>query len=84
MSDQNKTIHLQYYAILREKRGASQESIQTQATTAKQLYQELKIQHNFPLDLDSLKVAINDEFSNWDQPLKENDTITFIPPVAGG
>ena len=32
-----------------------------------------------------LRVAINDEFCDWSQPLAEpGDRVVFIPPVAGG
>jgi molybdopterin synthase sulfur carrier subunit len=31
-----------------------------------------------------LKVAVNEEFAAWDQPLAGGDRVVFIPPVAGG
>jgi molybdopterin converting factor small subunit len=31
-----------------------------------------------------LKVAVNDEFRDWDTPLAAGDRVVFIPPVAGG
>ena len=31
-----------------------------------------------------LKVAINTQFGEWDAPLREGDTVVFLPPVAGG
>jgi molybdopterin converting factor small subunit len=31
-----------------------------------------------------LKVAVNDEFSDWAQTLADGDRVVFIPPVAGG
>ena len=80
----NKTIHLQYFALLREERGLSNETIETKAATALELYEELKEQHGFRLSSELLRVAINDEFKRWDSPLKTNDTVVFIPPVAGG
>ena len=27
---------------------------------------------------------VNDEFGDWSQPLKDGDTVVFLPPVAGG
>ena len=79
-----KTIHLQYFALLREERGLSSETIKTQAQTALALYEELKKRHGFNFSANLLKVAINDEFQNWKTPLKSSDTVVFIPPVAGG
>jgi molybdopterin converting factor small subunit len=29
-------------------------------------------------------VAINAEFRDWQSPLKDGDSVVFIPPVAGG
>jgi molybdopterin converting factor small subunit len=31
-----------------------------------------------------LRVAVNGEFGDWEQPLAEGDAVVFIPPVAGG
>ena len=31
-----------------------------------------------------LRVAVNSEFGEWEQPLSEGDSVVFIPPVAGG
>lgn len=79
-----KRIHLQYFAVLREQRGLKSETVKTKSATAKELYKELKKMHGFQLSLEILKVAINNEYKGWDTPLKDNDTLVFIPPVAGG
>jgi len=31
-----------------------------------------------------LKVAVNEQFSDWSHLLRDGDTVVFIPPVAGG
>jgi molybdopterin-guanine dinucleotide biosynthesis protein A len=77
-------IKVQYYAILREQAGRSEETVATAARTPRDLYVELQRRHPFSLDADSLRVAINAEFSDWSQPLTEGDAVVFIPPVAGG
>ena len=79
-----KTIHLQYFAILKDKRGEARESLQTEANTPAQLYGELQSRYHFPLSVDRLRVAINEEFSDMETPLQDNDEIVYIPPVAGG
>jgi molybdopterin converting factor small subunit len=79
-----KTIVIQYFALLREQRGCGQESMTTTADTPLALYRELRNCHHFTLDTDHLRVAVNQEFSTWDRKLENNDTIVFIPPVAGG
>ncbi len=77
-------IKVQYYAILREQAGRSEETVATAARTPRDLYAELARRHPFSLDADSLRVAINAEFGEWSQPLAEGDAVVFIPPVAGG
>jgi molybdopterin synthase sulfur carrier subunit len=77
-------VTVQYFAILREQRGLAEESLETTATTAVGLYEQLSPQTGFTLPAKSLRVAINDEFAPMDQPLKDGDTVTFIAPVAGG
>mgnify|MGYP001590754637 CR=1 FL=1 len=79
-----KIIHIQYYALLREERKKSSEKVLTQAKTVKELYQELRTKYHFKLNTDVLKVAVNDAFSDWNMKLKNEDTVIFIPPVAGG
>jgi molybdopterin converting factor small subunit len=80
----DKTINVQYYAILREERGVGAEAVSTAAATPDDLYRELKERHGFTLRQDQLKVAVNESFSAWDANLKDGDTIVFVPPVAGG
>jgi molybdopterin-guanine dinucleotide biosynthesis protein A len=77
-------IKVQYYAILREQAGRSEETVATAARTPLDLYSELQRRHPFSLGAESLRVAINAEFSDWSQPLTEGDAVVFIPPVAGG
>jgi molybdopterin-guanine dinucleotide biosynthesis protein A len=79
-----KTVRIQYYAILREQAGRSDETLDTSAGTPAELYAELKQRHPFQLGPAQLKVALNSEFSDWQTPLKHGDTVVFIPPVAGG
>jgi molybdopterin-guanine dinucleotide biosynthesis protein A len=79
-----KTVRVQYYAILREQAGRSEETLDTSAGTPAELYAELRQRHPFQLTSAQLKVALNSEFSDWQTPLKHGDTVVFIPPVAGG
>ncbi len=84
MNTGSKTIHIQYFALMREERGLSKESYATDASNAQELFEELKQKYNFSLDSERLRVSINDQFENWNHALRENDSIVFIPPVAGG
>ncbi|MGH8211463.1 MAG: NTP transferase domain-containing protein [Steroidobacteraceae bacterium] len=79
-----KRIKVQYYAVLREQAGRSDEALVTAARTPRELYEELKARHPFSLAPEMLRVAVNAEFGDWTQTLADGDAVVFIPPVAGG
>ena len=78
------TLHIQYFAILREQRGLTQETLTTTAATPTALYAELRTRHAFTLPADRVRAAVNDEFVAATALLRDGDLIVFIPPVAGG
>lgn len=78
------TVSIRYFALLREQRGASSESLETAAATPTALYNELRERHGFTLPADRVRAAVNGEFVPADAPLPSNAEIVFIPPVAGG
>jgi sulfur-carrier protein len=78
------TIHVQYFAALREQAGRAGETLATGSGTAAELYDELRTRHGLGLPRSMLKVAVNEEFAAWDRPLADGDRVVFIPPVAGG
>lgn len=77
-------LHIQYFAILREQRGVSQEKLATTAATPGALYDELRTRHQFTLPADRIRAAVNDTFVDAAAPLHDGDRVVFIPPVAGG
>jgi molybdopterin-guanine dinucleotide biosynthesis protein A len=77
-------VKIQYYALMREQAGRSEETLQTSAATPADLYDELAARYGFTLSREQLKVAVNSEFSDWSRKLAANDAVVFIPPVAGG
>lgn len=79
-----REIRVQYYALLREQAGRSDERLTTRARTPRELYVELAARYPFTLPAEMLRVAINTEFGEWSQPLNAGDAVVFIPPVAGG
>jgi len=79
-----RALRVQYFAILREQAGQSEETLDSVARTPRELYAELRARHRFTLDPEFLRVAVNTEFGDWDQMLAAGDTVVFIPPVAGG
>jgi len=84
MMSESRRITVQYFAILREERGCSEEEIDTPAASALELFEELRQRHGFSLETDRFKVVINEEFRDWSEPINDGDTIVFVPPVAGG
>jgi len=83
-TSRQKTVYLNYYALLREESGVFSEPYVTSALTVGELYQEIKNRYGFGVPDESLKVAINDAFSSWQEPLNTGDRVAFIPPVSGG
>jgi len=79
-----KNVSIEYFAILREQRGAASERLATGAPDATALYEELRARHRFTLPAENVRVAINGEFAPWTSALREGDEVVFLPPVAGG
>ena len=78
------TLHVKYFAILREQRGLSEEKLTTVAATPAALYDELRGRHRFTLPGDRVRAAVNDAFVDSTASLRDGDRVVFIPPVAGG
>lgn len=76
--------HISYYGMLAERRGLSDESLQSHATTPRKLYQEIDSRHQLGLAVTDMRAAVNDEFVSWDHPLNDGDRIAFLPPMSGG
>lgn len=78
------SISVKYFASLREAAGREQETFETPCATYADLYRHLAEKHSFSLPLKLIQVAVNDEFASLDSPVRANDRVVFIPPVAGG
>jgi molybdopterin converting factor subunit 1 len=79
-----KKIAVHYFAVLREQAGTRAETVETQAETALQLYEELKAKYSFTLPASLVKAAVNLELRDAASPICDGDQVVFIPPVAGG
>lgn len=82
--DVSREITVEYYAQLREQAGISREIVHTRAGDPASLYDEVARRHGFTLPRAMLKVAVNAAFAEWNQKLRDRDTVVFVPPVAGG
>jgi len=79
-----RRVQVRYFAVLREQAGCSDEALETTARTPEELYEELRARRGLLLAPQFLRVAVNDEFSDWRHTLADGDTVVFLPPVAGG
>ena len=78
------TIHITYFAALRDAIGYAEETLTTEMITANALFHELSAKYRWPFSETDVQVAINDRYQSTDTLLKEGDRVVFIPPVAGG
>ena len=75
---------VRYFALFREQAGCDSETVDWQGGTAAELFRLMTGRHpNLRTEAAAL-VAINDEISDWQTPLKDQDEVLFFPPVAGG
>ena len=75
---------VRYFALFREQTGCASEMVEWRGGTAAELFQLMsKKQVALKTEAAAL-VAVNDEMTGWETPLKEDDVVLFFPPVAGG
>ncbi len=79
-----KHITVRYFASFREAAGIDQESLETDAASAGDLFRSLEHRHGSSEPMGHCKVAINDEMADWNDPVNDGDTVLLFPPVAGG
>ncbi|WP_299424263.1 molybdopterin converting factor subunit 1 [uncultured Shimia sp.] len=77
-----------YFAWVRERIGIPKEKVETNATTVMQLVEELKTrEERYEVafsDLSALRVAIDQELTDFDAPLEGVREVAFFPPMTGG
>ena len=83
-SSPTHSIHVRFFAVLREQAGTSAIEVKTAAATPAELYAELQASHQLTFRPELLRVAVNERYVAMDSPLKNGDQVVFIPPVAGG
>jgi len=77
-------VELLYFASLRDAAGIARESVDTDATDLRALYEEAQARHRLPFPSLQLRVAMDGEFARWDDAPRAGAEIAFIPPVSGG
>lgn len=81
-------IQVMYFAWVRERIGAPKEQVETSARTVRELVNELiaredRYKEAFS-DLSALKVALDQELSDFDASLDGIKEVAFFPPMTGG
>jgi molybdopterin synthase sulfur carrier subunit len=81
-------IDVLYFAWVRERIGVPRESIETGAATVAELVDELRAREERYaaafMDLAAIRVALDQELSEMDSPLKGVREVAFFPPMTGG
>ncbi len=81
-------IDLVYFAWVRERIGLPREQVETRATTVRDLVAELSAREERYAaafaDLSALRVALDQELSEFDAPLAGVREVAFFPPMTGG
>ncbi|SMX40612.1 molybdopterin converting factor subunit 1 [Maliponia aquimaris] len=77
-----------YFAWVRERIGLPRERIETQAATVADLVAELRAREDRYeaafADLSALRVAVDQELTDFDAPLSGAREVAFFPPMTGG
>ena len=81
-------IEVLYFAWLRERIGLPRERVETGAATVADLVEELKArEERYAVafaDVTALRVALDQELSDFSAPLAGVREVAFFPPMTGG
>ena len=81
-------IDVMYFAWVRERIGLPRERVETGAATVAALVEELKAREPRYAaafeDVSALRVALDQELSDFDAPLAGVREVAFFPPMTGG
>ena len=77
-----------YFAWVRERIGLPKETVTTDAATVADLVEELRAREDrYEMafsDLSALRVAVDQELTDFDAPLAGVREVAFFPPMTGG
>ncbi|OLS39631.1 molybdopterin converting factor subunit 1 [Alkalihalophilus pseudofirmus] len=78
-------ITLLLFAELAERLNTKEMQIDASGKTLKEVKEMVKEQHEGIADVvDQSMIAVNEEYAEDTEILKDGDVIAFIPPVSGG
>lgn len=81
-------MNVLYFAWVRERIGVPKESVETNAKTVADLVEELRAREERYAaafsDLSALRVAVDQELTEFDASLEGAREVAFFPPMTGG
>jgi molybdopterin converting factor subunit 1 len=83
-------MKLLYFAWVREKTGIAAEEVELPAEVGDVaglvdwLRSRSDAYRNALADLETVRVAVNQEYAGLDHPVADGDEVAFFPPVTGG
>ncbi|WP_206198088.1 molybdopterin converting factor subunit 1 [Shimia sediminis] len=81
-------LNVLYFAWVRERIGEPREKVETQAATVMELIEELRArEERYAMafsDLSALRVAVDQELTEFDAALDGAREVAFFPPMTGG
>jgi len=81
-------IDVLYFAWVRERIGLPREKVETSAETVADLVEELKArEERYAVafaDVSALRVAVDQELTEFSAPLAGAREVAFFPPMTGG
>jgi len=81
-------MNVMYFAWVRERIGVPQEEVHSEAATVAELVSELAAREDRYAaafaDISALRVALDQELSDFDAPLAGVREVAFFPPMTGG
>ncbi|MCI5110655.1 MAG: molybdopterin converting factor subunit 1 [Marivita sp.] len=81
-------MNVLYFAWVRERIGIPKETVTTDAETVADLVAELRAREDrYDLafsDLSALRVAVDQELTDFDASIKGAREVAFFPPMTGG
>lgn len=81
-------MNVLYFAWVRERIGVPKESVETNAKTVADLVAELRAREDRYAaafaDLSALRVAVDQELTEFDASIEGAREVAFFPPMTGG
>ena len=81
-------MNVLYFAWVRERIGLPRETVETSAATVSELVEELRGKEERYeaafADTSALRVAVDQELTDFDAPLSGAREVAFFPPMTGG